>query len=102
MDRIIVSYVRQLIPVGIRLKAYLILNLIVNILPFHSFLYQYRRSIGRGDKFYTKSADCNVDVVCDEPVGWESEIRSAATVTIRGVGTCSGSMINNIDEDRTP
>jgi len=60
------------------------------------------RSIGGGDKVDTKSADCNVDVVCDEPVGWEREIRSAATVTIRGVGTCSGSMINNMDEDRTP
>jgi len=60
------------------------------------------KSIGGGDKVDTKSADCNVDVVCDESVGWEREIRSVATVTIRGVGTCSGSMINNMDEDRTP
>ena len=72
---------------------------------FYHFIRSYInigfRSIGGGDKVDTKCADCNVDVVCNEPVGWESEIRSAATVTICGVGTCSGSMINDMDKDRT-
>jgi len=49
-----------------------------------------------------KSGGCNIDVVCPERAGWESEIPSAGGVSTGGSLFCSGAMINNMEEDQTP
>ncbi|MBL8745440.1 MAG: proprotein convertase P-domain-containing protein [Phycisphaerae bacterium] len=48
------------------------------------------------------SGSCNVDVACPEGNPWADEISAAGAYTVGGVDTCSGSMINNTANDRTP
>ena len=49
-----------------------------------------------------RSGDCNVDVVCPERSGWEKEIKSVAGISFGGGLFCTGAMINNMNQDRTP
>ena len=48
------------------------------------------------------SESCNVDVACPEADDWRDEIPSVAVYTLNGFLTCSGSMMNNTDQDQTP
>lgn len=48
------------------------------------------------------SGSCNVDVACPEGDPWRDEIAASGAYTIGGIDTCSGSMINNTAQDRTP
>ncbi len=48
------------------------------------------------------SGSCNVDVACPEGDPWADEIDAAGCYTVGGIDTCSGSMINNTAQDRTP
>jgi len=50
----------------------------------------------------SRSGNCNVDVVCPERAGWEKEIKSVAGYSFGGSIFCTGAMINNFREDRTP
>lgn len=50
----------------------------------------------------SKSGSCNIDVVCPESIGWESEVRSVAGIAYSGSLFCTGAMINNMEEDQTP
>ena len=45
---------------------------------------------------------CMVDVVCPDNSQWRDEIRSVATVTSSGFGGCTGFLVNNTANDRTP
>jgi len=49
-----------------------------------------------------KSGSCNIDVVCPLGDGWRSEIRSVAGLSYGGSLFCTGAMINNMNQDRTP
>jgi len=49
-----------------------------------------------------KSGGCNIDVVCPERAGWEVEIAAAGGYSYGGSLFCSGSMINNMEQDGTP
>ena len=42
-----------------------------------------------------KKGDCNIDVVCDIASPWSKEKDSVAAYTIRGIDTCTGTMIMN-------
>lgn len=63
-------------------------------------------SINSGFKGFSevgsKSASCNVDVVCSEGDDWRDEISSVAVYSVGGTFTCSGALINNAANDRTP
>lgn len=48
------------------------------------------------------SGSCNVDVACPEGNPWADEIDAAGAYTVGGIDTCSGSMVNNTANDRTP
>lgn len=48
------------------------------------------------------SGSCNVDVACPEGNPWADEIDAAGAYTVGGIDTCSGSMVNNTSNDRTP
>lgn len=49
-----------------------------------------------------KSGSCNVDVVCSEGDAWRDQIRSVGAYTVRGVDTCTGTLLNNETGDNTP
>lgn len=48
------------------------------------------------------SGSCNVDVACSQGDPWRDEIAASGAYTVGGIDTCSGSMINNVRQDRTP
>lgn len=49
-----------------------------------------------------KSGACNVDVACPQGDAWRNEIRSVARITIGNVALCSGQLVNNVRQDKTP
>ena len=57
---------------------------------------------GFGEGIAPASGSCNVDVVCSEGDGWQNEIPSVAAISIGGSLYCSGFMVNNTAQDRTP
>lgn len=48
------------------------------------------------------SADCNVNVVCDEGDGWENETGAICLILVDNTEWCSGSLINSECSDFTP
>ncbi|TQV70914.1 hypothetical protein FLL45_21545 [Aliikangiella marina] len=58
------------------------------------------RSIQKNE--LNKSGSCNNDVVCPEADGWRDEIRSVARYTHSGVFLCTGTLINNVLQNRKP
>lgn len=49
-----------------------------------------------------KSGSCNVDVVCGEGDEWRDEIDSVAVISTGGMRFCTGFMVNNTSNDKTP
>lgn len=49
-----------------------------------------------------KSGSCNVDVVCSEGDGWRDEINSVGVISTGGSTFCTGFMVNNTSNDKTP
>lgn len=49
-----------------------------------------------------KSGSCNVDVVCGEGDDWRDEINSVAVISSGGSTFCTGFMVNNTANDKTP
>lgn len=63
----------------------------------HAYRDLFKSAKGLGD-----SGSCNNNVIC--PVGdpWRPQIRSVAMITVGGNGICTGTLINNCEEDGTP
>lgn len=76
-------------------------------LTLGSINYGYR---GLGTGSYGDSAHhgrdlaqwCNVDVVCPEADDWREEIPSVALFALNGFLTCTGFMVNNVEENQHP
>ncbi len=49
-----------------------------------------------------KSGSCNIDVACSESQGWEKEVNSVAVISTGGSTFCTGYMVNNTSNDKTP
>lgn len=49
-----------------------------------------------------KSGSCNVDVACTDSKGWEKEVNSVGVISTGGSRFCTGFMVNNTKNDRTP
>lgn len=49
-----------------------------------------------------KSGSCNVDVACKESKGWEAEVNTVAVISTGGSTFCTGFMVNNTNNDKTP
>lgn len=49
-----------------------------------------------------KAGSCNVDVVCEEGRNWQNEINSVAVISTGGFTFCTGFMVNNTQNDKTP
>ncbi len=49
-----------------------------------------------------ESGSCNVDVVCSDGDLWRNEIPSVGVISLGGGTFCTGFMVNNTSNDRTP
>lgn len=49
-----------------------------------------------------KSGSCNIDVACSESRGWEDEVNSVGVISTGGSTFCTGFMVNNTANDKTP
>jgi V8-like Glu-specific endopeptidase len=49
-----------------------------------------------------KSGSCNIDVACSESQGWEKEVNAVAVISTGGSAFCTGFMVNNTKNDKTP
>lgn len=49
-----------------------------------------------------KSGSCNIDVACSDSRGWENEINSVGVISTGGSRFCTGFMVNNTRNDKTP
>ncbi|MFL5782982.1 MAG: trypsin-like serine peptidase [Bacteriovoracaceae bacterium] len=62
--------------------------------------------VGQGFRTFgqttTKSGSCNIDVACTDSRGWEKEINSVAVISTGGSRFCTGFMVNNTKNDKTP
>ena len=53
-------------------------------------------------KAFGQSGWCNLNVACDEALGWEDQIRSVVMLLVGSNAFCSGVMINNTNNDARP
>lgn len=60
------------------------------------------RDIMGSTKGLGESGSCNNNVICAVGDAWRSQIRSVAMITVGGSGLCTGTLINNCEEDGTP
>lgn len=62
--------------------------------------------IGQGFRTFgestLKSGSCNIDVACSESKGWENEVNSVGVISTGGSTFCTGFMVNNTANDKTP
>lgn len=49
-----------------------------------------------------KSGSCNIDVACNESKGWEKEVNAVGVISTGGSAFCTGFMVNNTGNDKTP
>jgi lysyl endopeptidase len=49
-----------------------------------------------------KSGSCNIDVACSDSKGWEDEVKTVGVISTGGSTFCTGFMVNNTRNDRTP
>jgi hypothetical protein len=63
-------------------------------------------TVGQGFRTFgqttRKAGACNIDVACSESEGWEKEINSVGVISTGGSRFCTGFMVNNARNDRTP
>jgi hypothetical protein len=53
-------------------------------------------------KAFGSSGSCNVNVNCAQAADWQCEKRSVVMLVVGGSGFCTGALINNTSQDRTP
>lgn len=51
---------------------------------------------------FGNSGACNVNVNCSEGGDWQTEKKSVALITSGGFASCTGALVNNVNEDGTP
>ena len=57
---------------------------------------------GFGETLEDRSQACEVDVICPEGDDWRDEIKSVGVISTGGKLLCTGFLVNNTAEDRTP
>lgn len=60
------------------------------------------RDIFKRERDFGDSGDCNINVICPEGDDWRDEIRSVMRIIVGGQGFCTGTLINNCEQDSTP
>lgn len=71
------------------------------ILSIAKVIHGYRYiSIETGN--YERSGSCQVNVNCEEGTEWQNEKRAVAVIIIDGMYLCTGSLVNNTNNDYAP
>jgi hypothetical protein len=64
--------------------------------------YDYLNIFGKKDGQYGKSAYCNIDINCEEGNDWQKQKRSVCRMIIDGSTLCTGTLINNTEQNQEP
>lgn len=76
------------------------------VLEIDQVTHGYREVVGVIEEIargpFGNSGSCNINVACEEGIGWEDQIRSVSVIVVGGNGICTGSLVNNTAEDGTP
>lgn len=62
----------------------------------------YRDLFNKGIGAALKQGSCNIDVACSASAGWEDQIRAVGVYGTNGSTFCTGTLINNLEEDERP
>lgn len=62
----------------------------------------YRNIFQVGLSSIIKQGSCNIDVICTEGDPWRDEIRSVSVYGLDGSKFCTGTLINNVEQDFKP
>ena len=69
----------------------------------HGYKDLFDRGVAKGVLDYGQSGSCNNNVNCPEGAAWQKDKRAVAMIlTSGGSRLCTGSMVNNVRQDRTP
>lgn len=61
------------------------------------------RDLFKSEKNFGDAGDCNINVVCDDGIGYEDQARSVGMIVKEnGARICTGALINNASLDGTP
>lgn len=74
-------------------------------LELGKIVHGYRTFPSQGDTAPSKSGSCNLDVACEEADPWREQVQSVGRYTYESDGStflCSGALVNNTAEDKTP
>jgi len=88
-DYIVLEYYE---PYNIEFEGELIIDRIT-----HGF-----RGVSDFSKGFGNSGDCNMNVACPDADNWQNEVRSVCILVTGSSGFCTGTLINNTQEDGTP
>lgn len=72
-------------------------------LEIRTIAHDYKGIFHKAFKNIGGSGSCNINTSCSQGIGWGNQIKSVALITL-GDGTriCSGSLVNNTAQDKTP
>ncbi len=70
-------------------------------LNLHTVTHGYRDALDH-TKAFGQSGWCNINVACDEGLGWDDQIRSVVMLLTGSNAFCSGVLINNTSNDARP
>lgn len=72
-------------------------------IEIRTIAHDYKGIFNKAFKNFGGSGNCNINTSCSQGNGWENQIKSVALITL-GDGTriCSGSLVNNTSQDKTP
>ncbi len=70
-------------------------------LNLHTVTHGYRDALDY-TKAFGQSGWCNINVACDEGLGWDDQIRSVVMLLTGSNAFCSGVLINNTSNDARP
>lgn len=71
-------------------------------LSVSTVVHGYRNMLGSLEKGYGDSGSCNINVNCPEGADWQTTKTSVAKIVNGGFDHCTGSMLNNVEQDCTP
>ena len=102
-DAIVLEY---FLPKGYKEEGIISISGVVHgyryIMPEH-FKYGYGNVPGNNQFMgYNRSGSCNININCSQGSNWQNEKRAVALIVVNGNRNCTGSLINNTNNDYHP
>lgn len=84
----------------------------LSVLSIGQIVHGYRSLLRHAEEVYNdltaamgpfgNSGACNINVNCPAGSAWQTEKKSVALITSGGFATCTGALVNNVEQDGTP